>query len=134
MQRLLIIPVLFSLLFAFSSFDNDELAASKVRGEEVYMDYCITCHLTTGEGIEGIFPPLAKSDFLLDDVERAIRIVKYGQMGAITVNEVKYNSAMPSPGLDDDEIADVLNFVLNSWGNEYGKLVTEEAVAAVEKE
>ena len=97
------------------------------------MDYCIACHMTTGEGVEGVFPPLAKSDFLIADVERAIKIVKYGQTGAITVNGVEYNSAMPSPGLDDDEIADVLTFVLNSWGNDYGKLVSEEQVAAVEE-
>ncbi|MEL7530681.1 MAG: cytochrome c [Bacteroidota bacterium] len=133
MQKFLFIFGLFSLLMGFSSFDNDELDASKARGEEVYMDYCIACHMTTGEGVEGVFPPLANSDYLLADVERAIRVVKYGQMGPITVNEVEYNSAMPSPGLDDDEIADVLTFVLNAWGNDYGKLVTEEQVAAVEE-
>ncbi|MFK7924048.1 MAG: cytochrome c [Bacteroidia bacterium] len=131
MHKYLLIFSLLSLSIAFLSFDNDELAASKSRGQEVYMDYCMTCHLTAGEGVEGVFPPLAKSDYLLEDVERAIGIVKNGQMGAITVNGVEYNSAMPSPGLDDDEIADVLTFVLNSWGNEYGKIVSEEQVAEV---
>ena len=129
-----IIPI-FTLLFLFYAFtnSNDELAESKLRGEEVYYLYCISCHMGAGEGVEGNVPPLAKSDYLLEDIERAIHVVKYGQQGEITVNGNTYNSYMAPLGLSDDEIADVLNFVLNSWGNKYGELITEEAVAAIEE-
>ena len=113
------------------SFNNDPLAESMARGEELYMEYCMTCHMTTGEGVAGVFPPLAESDYLMADVERAIQVVKYGQSGALVVNGESYNNFMPAPGLDDDEVADVVNFILNSWGNEYGKLISEEEVAKI---
>ena len=129
-----IIPVI-TLLVLFSAFvpTNDELEASKARGEEAYNLYCVTCHLGQGEGVKGAVPPLAKSDYLLEDIERAIHVVKYGQEGEISVNGVKYNSYMAPLGLDDQEVADVLTYVLNSWGNDYGKRITLEQVKAVEE-
>lgn len=129
-----IIPIL-TLLFLLSAFatTSDELEASKARGEEAYNLYCVTCHLGQGEGVPGAVPPLAKSDYLLEDIERAIHVVKYGQQGEITVNGETYNSYMAPLGLDDEEVADVLTFVLNSWGNDYGEMVTAEQVAAVEE-
>ena len=121
-----------SLLFAFAP-SGDELAESKARGEEAYMLYCVSCHMGEGEGVKNNVPPLAKSDYLLEDIERAIYVVKYGQQGEITVNGETYNSYMAPLGLDDEEVADVLNYILNSWGNAYGKMITEEQVAAVEE-
>lgn len=122
-----------SLTLAASSNPFDDLAESKARGEEAYTMYCITCHMGEGEGVKGTNPPLAKSDYLLEDVERAIRIVKYGQQGEIIVNGETYNSYMAPLGLDDMEVADVMNYILNSWGNSYDKMITEEQVAAIEE-
>ncbi|MBD8490533.1 cytochrome c [Echinicola sp. CAU 1574] len=120
---------------AFYFQDQDEaLKASIKRGQEVYQDYCISCHLANGEGVDGTFPPLAKSDFLLKKREESIRAVKYGMNGEIIVNKKTYNSTMTNLGLYDDEVADVMNYILNSWGNKSKKMVTEEEVKAVSKE
>ena len=114
---------------------QDPLVESMKRGAEVYTEYCIQCHLGQGEGVPGAFPPLAKSDWLTTDKrEAAIRVVKYGQSGEIQVNGVTYNSAMAELGLYDDEVADVMNYILNNWGNSSEAIVTEEEVKKIEKE
>ena len=80
--------------------------------------------------MSGAFPPLAKSDYLMADVDRSIKIVIEGLSEEIEVNGQKYNGAMQPSGLDDKDIADVLNYVRNSWGNK-GDIVTEAMVAKV---
>ncbi|MGB5500103.1 MAG: cytochrome c [Maribacter sp.] len=110
---------------------DHELEASMERGSEIYLDFCVTCHQGKGEGVAHTYPPLAKSDFLLNNREKSIRGVKYGQRGELVVNGVTYNNVMDPMGLEDDEIADVMNFILNSWGNSSEDMVTEEEVAII---
>jgi len=86
-------------------------------GKNLYTQTCFACHQANGEGIPNAFPPLAKSDYLNEDVKRAIEIILKGKSGEITVNGVKYNSIMTRQFLSDEEIADVLTYVYNSWGN-----------------
>ena len=74
-----------------------------------------------------MFPPLAKSDFLAADPKRAIGVVLHGLTGKVTVNGSEYNSVMPPMNqLNDDEIANILTYVLNSWGNPGGRITTDE--------
>ena len=113
--------------------DQDEKTASIARGKSVYMDFCITCHLGNGEGLPKVFPPLAKSDYLIKNREESIRSVKYGQKGEITVNGIKYNGMMPSPGLSSEEVADVMNYIYNSWGNTNKKFITVSEVESIIK-
>ena len=123
----------FVLLFKISLnlFTKKPLKESLLDGKEIYNDFCAQCHLEDGKGVKGIYPPLAKSDFLVN-VNRTISSIKYGLKGPITVNGEKYNSIMISQGLDDEEISDVVNYILNSWGNSTDKLITEEIVASIE--
>ncbi len=93
------------------------LAQQMTDGKNVFTRTCFACHQSEGQGIDGIFPPLAKSDYLNADVNRAIKTVINGLQGEITVNKVKYNSIMTSQNLSDQEISDVLTYVYNSWGN-----------------
>lgn len=86
-------------------------------GKQTYMQTCFACHQAEGQGVNGAFPPLAKSDFLNADVNRTIGIVLNGLTGEITVNGQKFNSVMTRQNLNDEEIANVLTFVYNSWGN-----------------
>ncbi|MGK0428440.1 MAG: mono/diheme cytochrome c family protein [Psychroserpens sp.] len=111
---------------------NPELKESMTRGEMVYSNFCITCHLPNGEGVAKVFPPLVKSDYLLNNRAASIKAIKYGQSGEITVNGQKYNNVMSSLGLEDDEIADVMNYITNSWGNSNNKLITESEVSKIE--
>jgi nitrite reductase (NO-forming) len=77
------------------------------------------CHQQNGEGLEGVFPPLANSDYLMADSRRAIEVVLNGLTGPVTVNDTEFNSVMPPMSqLNDDEVANILTFTLNSWGNE----------------
>ncbi|NER12121.1 c-type cytochrome [Leptobacterium flavescens] len=121
-----------SLVF-FSIKQDNKLKESIERGSAVYEDFCVTCHLPTGKGVTGSFPPLAESDYLIKNREESIRGIKYGQKGEITVNGKKYNGFMAPLGLADDEVADVMNYILNSWGNKSDKIVTEEEVAKIKK-
>lgn len=96
---------------------NKTLAEKIESGKQIYTRTCFACHQSNGEGIANAFPPLAKSDYLNADVKRAIGIVLNGKTGEITVNGNKYNSIMTKQTLTDEEIADVLTYVYNSWGN-----------------
>lgn len=99
-------------------------------GKNIYSRTCFACHQGAGQGVPGAFPPLAKSDYLNADVNRAIDIVMHGKTGEITVNGKKYNSVMTAQALSDSEIARVLTYVYNSWDNN-GTEVTEEMVNKV---
>jgi len=105
------------------------------KGKQVYMGLCFACHQPDGKGLPGAFPPLAGSDFLAADHERAIRIVLKGLTGPVTVNGTTINSAMPPQEavLTDAQIADVLTYVLNSWGNK-GEAYTAAQVKAIRNE
>lgn len=103
------------------------------RGKEVYNDFCVTCHLNNGKGIPGAFPPLDNADWLTEKRTESIHAVKYGLRGPIEVNGEKYNSVMVDLGLTNKEVADVMNYINNSWSNNIDKVVTEEEVAAVKK-
>jgi nitrite reductase (NO-forming) len=99
-------------------------------GEQIFNRTCMACHQSNGQGLPGIFPPLAGSDYLMADRERAIGTVIHGKQGEIVVNGKKYNQIMTPQNLTNDEIASVLTFVMNSWGNK-AKMVTPEEVAKV---
>lgn len=99
-------------------------------GKDKYMATCVACHQANGQGIEGAFPPLAKADYLNEDVDRAIDIVLNGKSGEITVNGKKYNSVMTAQALSDEDAANVMTYVYNSWGNNKTD-VTPEMVRAV---
>ena len=100
------------------------------RGERLYGNICAACHQATGQGIPGVFPPVAGSDFLNADRDRAISAVLYGLSGPVTVNGQQYNSVMPGLGMSDDDIANVLTYVYGNWNNS-GLDVTPATVAAI---
>jgi len=86
-------------------------------GKQIYSTTCFACHQAEGQGIPGVFPPLAKSDYLNEDVERVIDILLHGKTGEITVNGEKYNSVMTAQTLTDEEVANVLTYIYNNWDN-----------------
>lgn len=93
----------------------DQLA----RGRQVYEMLCQACHMPDGRGMGTALPPLAGADYLFADRDRAARVVLHGLSGPITVNGVGFNAAMPALGamLTDQQVADVLTYVFNTWGN-----------------
>ncbi|BAO56690.1 c-type cytochrome [Nonlabens marinus] len=108
---------------------KDPLTESVERGKEIYGDLCITCHLPSGKGVPGAFPPLNPSNWLTKKRAESIHAVKYGLKGEIVVNGKPYNSVMLPLGLDDQEVADVMNYTIQTWNK--GDMVTVEEVRAV---
>jgi mono/diheme cytochrome c family protein len=96
-------------------------------GRRLFTTVCAACHQPTGQGRLNVFPPLAESDFLNADKSRAIKIVIHGRQGEVVVNGMKFNSSMPAFPLNDDNIANVLTYVYNSFGNS-GLEVTPDEV------
>jgi len=92
------------------------------RGKDLYVRNCFICHQLNGQGIPGIYPPLAKSDLVEKNLERAIKAVVEGISGPIVVLGKKYNGAMPPVAINDEAVADVFTYVLNNWGNPGGAL------------
>lgn len=96
-------------------------------GKALFNGTCSVCHQANGEGLAGVFPPLAKSDYIAADPKRIINTVLHGLSGKVTVNGKEYNSVMPPMNqLNDDGIANILTYLLNSWGNPGGKITADE--------
>lgn len=113
-----------------AALDAFQLAMKK--GASVYNN-CAGCHQSTGLGLPGVNPPLAGSEWVLGGTERLARIAMHGVMGPITVKGTNFNNVMVAPVLNDSEIAQVLTYIRNSWGNQ-APMVTKEMVAKVRSE
>lgn len=123
MKRWMVVSGCLVLVIAsFSFIQPANLAKSIANGKKVYINNCMNCHMEDGKGLEGAFPPIAKSDFLKRPPKELIEIILKGQSGEIKVNGIAYNMMMPAQDyLSDEEIADVLNYINNSWGNKNPK-------------
>ena len=99
-------------------------------GRQIFATICIACHQANGGGIPDRYPPLAASDFLNADKSRAVKTLLNGRQGEITVNGRKFNNLMPRFPFTDEQIANVLTFVYNSFGN-CGKEVAPDEVKAL---
>ena len=100
-------------------------------GKKVYVENCMVCHQENGEGVSGTFPPLAKSDYMLEDKLRAVKQAIYGSKEPITVNGVEYpGSVMTVIDLTDEQVKDVVNYILNSWGNDGGTVTLDDVKAS----
>ena len=103
------------------------------KGKRIYTQLCFACQQAEGQGLPGVFPPLAGSDWLMADKKRAIVSLIGGLSGPVIVNKQTYNGVMPPSMLSDEQFASVLTFVRNSWGNS-GDVVTVEEVKKVHAE
>ena len=112
-------------------YQQKPLDQSIEEGTLIYQDFCLQCHGSEGKGESGVFPPLAQSDYLMENITQSIQGIKYGMRGVMVVNGVVYEGMMAAQGLDDEEIADVMNYMLNSWGNSTQEQITEEQVRSV---
>ncbi|UAM96713.1 cytochrome c [Polaribacter litorisediminis] len=136
MKKVLLIFFLSYIIYSFTEKEqkyqkinqDSKLIESIKRGKEIYIDMCVTCHLPNGQGIPRVFPPLANSDYLLSKRAESIRAIKNGVKGKIVVNGVTYRQIMPPLGLENDEVADVMNYITNAWGNKNLKMITVNEV------
>lgn len=134
-----IVRISVAILFATAAIAINASAADKATamkaGEAVYTKYCKTCHQATGAGMPGVYPPLAKSDYLKSkDKKVIIDNVVNGLKGEITVNGKKYKNVMtPLPKqYTDEDAANVITYVMNNWGNS-GPVITAAEVKQIRK-
>ena len=133
-MKILVLTYLLSLGIFFNYlFQNKTKKESIKAGSEIYQDFCVQCHLSTGIGVFGVFPPLKASDYLLENTSLGIAGIKYGLKGKIIVNNEEYDGLMIRQGLDNEEVADVMNYILNEWGNETTDFITPNQVSKIPK-
>ena len=121
-MRIYILPFLSSVTFAQNNVED-----SYKRGQMLYDDFCVRCHLPDGTGETGLIPPLqALTSY--KTYKQLFKVLNMVIHGPITVNGVIYNNTMAPMGLENDEIADITNYILNSWGNTTDVIVTEAYV------
>jgi len=101
-------------------------------GKSIYASVCQACHQADGKGIPGAFPPLAGSDYFKGNPSKVASAITHGLSGSITVNGKVYNGVMPTQTLGDEEVANVVTFVMNNLGNGGGE-ITPAQVSAIRK-
>jgi len=121
------------LLSSFHVRQKFDLKSSIDRGKDVYTAFCLSCHMETGAGIEGVYPPLAGADYLMADKKRSIQQVLYGATGEMKVNGKTYNTPMNGFDLTDGQVSDVLNYIRNSWKNKGAAITPADVKAARNK-
>lgn len=103
---------------------------AKVDGKQIYGTKCASCHQATGQGIAGVFPPLAASEWVVGDEKVLSHILLHGINGEIVVKGISYKGAMPAwNSLSDDELAAVMSHIRSEWGNQ-APAITAELVRA----
>lgn len=109
------------------SYNQDfDMNASVERGKLIYEVQCQSCHMAQGDGIEGIYTPLAAAENMIDK-NRMVKVILLGERGPLKVKGVEYNGDMTGFNLDDQQVSDVLNYIRNSWGNK-GKPIRPEEI------
>lgn len=125
---------------ASTSLKRDSMPKKGGDGAALYAKNCAMCHQDKGQGLEGVFPPLAKSDYLIEraakkDRSELVDLIDKGKAGKITVNGKEYNGVMtPVAGLSNEDVAAVLTFVSNAWGNKAPAFTAAEVAEARKKQ
>ncbi|RFS16826.1 cytochrome c [Emticicia sp. C21] len=128
-KNLKYLPLLF-LLTSCQSAEKVKLEQYYIGGKEIFETNCANCHQKDGKGLQNLYPPIAGSDYLKDK-SAVILAIKNGLVGEIKVNGKTYNQPMPANShLQNLDIAEVVTYIYNEWGNEQ-KITTVEEVEKV---
>jgi mono/diheme cytochrome c family protein len=130
MNALRLLTLLFVSLLLLPACGDDSERTPEERGQRIYRAYCLSCHQADGSGIASMYPPLQQTDWVEGDEGRLIRLVLNGLAGPIVVKGEEYNNIMPAHGtLSDDQIADVLTYVRQNFGNDASAITADEVHA-----
>lgn len=114
-----VLLLLFSVCFAVLSCERKPYR----QGEILYQNFCANCHMDDGSGLAGNIPPLAGADFVRQNQDQLACIIRYGLEGGVVVNGIAYQNPMAGiPQLSEFEIANIINYINQAWGNDYGYL------------
>ncbi len=125
----ILLPI-FLLVALFSACEQQPYR----MGERLYAKQCANCHLDHGEGLGALIPPLAGSDYLATHRDQLACIIRYGLKDTIVVNGKTYMEQMvANDKMNDIQITNLINYVLQSWGNKQPPVTFEEVEAALKK-
>ncbi len=104
------------------------------QGENLYVTHCANCHMEDGTGLGDLIPPLAGADYLRDNPLKIACIIRHGMTGEVVVNGKTYNNPMAGiPGLTEFQIANIINYINQAWGNDYGYVKLADIRRALEE-
>ncbi len=130
MKIILVSFIVTALAITVLSFNQGfNLKASVQRGKLIYETSCITCHMAEGTGLEGVYPPLVKSN--MADKNRLLKVIVQGMRGPSKVNGVDYNGEMAGIVLTNEQAADIANYIRNSWGNKAPAILPSQVQPAL---
>jgi mono/diheme cytochrome c family protein len=129
MKKMIFFSIVLLIALSSQSFDQATPQADIKKGQVVYETYCISCHMEDGNGVPSAFPSLVKTGNLADK-NRLVKIVLQGVRGPIVVKGEKYDAEMASITLTDQEVAEVINYIRNSWGNKASLMNASEVAIA----
>lgn len=99
-----------------------------IQGQQLYLQHCSNCHQEDGSGLGRVYPPLNVSDYMENNFEDVICLIRYGKSGEIIVNGDSYVQKMPDmPALTDLEIAEIATYIYNTWNHSRGIIEVKEA-------
>ncbi|MCG8476466.1 MAG: cytochrome c [Cytophagales bacterium] len=121
------------LLMLLASCQDVKLRQYMVNGQRTYQMKCANCHQSNGKGLGKLYPPLKDSDYLVQEkLENVICQIKNGVQGEMTVNGQVYNHPMPAnKDLKLLEIAELVTFVYNTWGDGQGIVTVKKVEQAL---
>ncbi len=124
-MRILLFSLIFLALIALPLACGQ---TENLQGHALYDEHCANCHMEGGEGLRQLIPPLAGADFLRDNPAAVVRGIRKGMAGPLVVNSITYNQPMPgNKELSEFQIVNIVNYINQAWGNDYGRISVEEA-------
>lgn len=103
-----------------------------VQGEQLYIRHCSNCHQKNGTGLGLVYPPLDTSDYMQNNFENVVCLIRNGKEGELIVNGKGYNHTMPAIPITDLEIAEITTYIYNSWSHQRG-LIDVKSVSGILK-
>jgi len=137
----------FILFFSISCSSNSTTGGADVQarlsnkelkyftnGKKLYTQYCSNCHMDNGEGLGKLIPPLKDSDYLIANMSISAQMIVNGYESPIVVNGIEYNQPMPAnKNLNPAEVIEILTYISNAWGNDYGSVDEPEIKSALSR-
>ena len=141
MKNIKRLSLFFCVLFFYSCSSSEEnrpqkktyLMRNYLAGKHLYRLNCENCHKVNGKGQGRLYPPIAQSDYFLENPTRTICLIKNGVKGKILVNKEDYDITMLGfSELGNQQIADLMTYIGNAWGNNLGDYSKEDIEKALQ--
>lgn len=129
-----IVPPIFLIITSACTTTTDKASSTLtlkmqqyyVHGEQLYTQHCSNCHQKNGKGLGRVYPPIDTSDYMDQNFESVVCLMKHGIKGEVTVNRQSFNKAMPGiPALSSLEITEIATYIYNTWSHHRDSIDTQ---------